>query len=41
MSHSQLEMLTGLAKDARDQAGQLLAHERQTEQTAPRSVAVA
>ncbi|MBE0403388.1 MULTISPECIES: flagellar export protein FliJ [Halomonas] len=32
MSHSQLEMLTGLAKDARDQAGQLLAHERQTEQ---------
>ncbi|PRY64593.1 flagellar FliJ protein [Vreelandella songnenensis] len=32
MSHSQLEMLTGMAKDARDQAGKLLAHERQTEQ---------
>ncbi|MBZ5488551.1 flagellar export protein FliJ [Halomonas aquamarina] len=32
MSHSQLEMLTGMAKDARDQAGKLLAQERQTEQ---------
>jgi len=29
---SQLDMLTHLAKDARDQAGQLLAKERQTEQ---------
>lgn len=31
-STSQLEMLSGLAKDARDQAGQLLAKERQSEQ---------
>lgn len=31
---SQLEMLSNLAKDARDQAGQLLAKERQTEQQA-------
>ncbi|BBI58869.1 hypothetical protein HSBAA_01750 [Vreelandella sulfidaeris] len=32
MSTSQLAMLTGLAKDARDQAGKVLAQERQTEQ---------
>ena len=32
MSHQQLDMLTGLARDARDQAGKLLAQERQTEQ---------
>ena len=31
MSTSQLEMLTGLAKSARDQAGKVLAQERQTE----------
>lgn len=32
MGHSQLTMLTGLARDARDQAGKLLAKERQTQQ---------
>lgn len=32
MSHSQLDILTGLARDARDQAGKLLADERQTQQ---------
>ncbi|TVP50488.1 MAG: flagellar export protein FliJ [Halomonas sp.] len=32
MSTSQLEMLTDLARGARDQAGKLLAKERQTEQ---------
>lgn len=32
MSHSQLDMLTGLARDARDKAGKLLAEERQTQQ---------
>ncbi|AVI61809.1 flagellar export protein FliJ [Halomonas sp. GFAJ-1] len=32
MSHSQLDILTGLARDARDQAGKLLAEERQTQQ---------
>ena len=28
MSHNQLDMLTDLARDARDQAGKLLAQER-------------
>ena len=32
MSHNQLDMLTDLARDARDQAGKLLAQERQTQQ---------
>ncbi len=32
MSHQQLDMLTDLARDARDQAGKLLAQERQTQQ---------
>ncbi|MFB9869461.1 flagellar export protein FliJ [Vreelandella sulfidaeris] len=32
MSTSQLDMLTGLARDARDQAGKVLAQERRTEQ---------
>ncbi|MGA4493944.1 flagellar export protein FliJ [Vreelandella venusta] len=32
MSHSQLDMLTGLARDARDKAGKLLAEDRQTQQ---------
>lgn len=32
MSHSQLDILSGLARDARDQAGKLLAEERQTQQ---------
>ncbi|PKG53931.1 MULTISPECIES: flagellar export protein FliJ [Halomonadaceae] len=32
MSTSQLEMLTDLARDSRDQAGKVLAQERQTEQ---------
>ncbi|ATH76965.1 MULTISPECIES: flagellar export protein FliJ [Halomonadaceae] len=32
MSNHQIDMLTGLARDARDQAGKLLAQERQTEQ---------
>ncbi|RUR31016.1 flagellar export protein FliJ [Vreelandella andesensis] len=32
MSHSQLDMLTGLARDARDKAGKVLAEERQTQQ---------
>ncbi len=32
MSTSQLEMLTDLARGARDQAGKILAQERQTEQ---------
>ncbi len=32
MSTSQLEMLTDLARGARDQAGKVLAQERQTEQ---------
>ncbi|WP_394425962.1 flagellar export protein FliJ [Vreelandella stevensii] len=32
MSNHQIDMLTDLARDARDQAGKLLAQERQTEQ---------
>ena len=32
MSHNQLDMLTDLARDARDQAGKLLAQERQNQQ---------
>ena len=36
MSHNQLDMLTDLARDARDQAGKLLAQERQTQQHAMR-----
>ncbi|MFC7368546.1 MULTISPECIES: flagellar export protein FliJ [Vreelandella] len=32
MSHSQLDTLTGLAREARDKAGKLLAEDRQTQQ---------
>ena len=32
MSRNQLDMLTDLARDARDQASKLLAQERQTQQ---------